>query len=66
MVKHPNVEVALSGEDGNAFFIISRVSTALKKAGVEKSEIELFQNQAMNCDSYDSLLQHVMKTVQTT
>jgi hypothetical protein len=30
-VKHPEISVQLSGEDGNGFFIASRVRMALKK-----------------------------------
>jgi hypothetical protein len=59
--KFPNIEVQLSGEDGNAFFIIGRVSKALKKAGHIK-EAEKFRTEAMDGD-YDDLLITAMKYV---
>jgi hypothetical protein len=39
-VKHPEISVQLSGEDGNGFFIASRVRKALKNAGVSEEERE--------------------------
>lgn len=60
--KYPNVEVQLTGQDGNAFFIIARVNKALKKAGVSKEEIDAFMEDAMSGD-YDHVLQTVMKWV---
>jgi len=60
--KFPEVEVELTGEDGNAFAILGRVSKALKRAGVEKSDIDEFMAEAMNGD-YEHLLQTVMATV---
>lgn len=61
-VKYPQIEVQLTGEDGNAFFIIGRVSKALKRAGVEKAEVDAFTEDAMSGD-YDHVLQTVMKWV---
>ena len=43
MPKYPDVKVNLVGEDGNAFSILGRVSTALRRAGhddVVKTYIE--------------------------
>ncbi|HHW4150793.1 TPA: hypothetical protein ACUU9V_000512 [Campylobacter coli] len=54
-MKYPNVYVKLVGEDGNAFSILTRVSNALKKAGVSKEEISQFQKEAMSND-YNHLL----------
>ena len=62
--KYPDVEVQLTGEDGNAFFIIGRVSRALRKAGVEQSEIDEYQEAAMN-GNYDNVLQTTMRWVTT-
>lgn len=47
--------VQLTGEDGNAFFIIGRVSKALKGAGMIE-EAEQFTERAFNCGSYEELL----------
>lgn len=54
-MKYPNVKVQLTGQDGNAFFILGRVGQALKKAKVPKEEIEEFHKQAMS-GNYDNLL----------
>ena len=61
-VKFPDVEVTLVGEDGNAFSIMGRVASALRRAGVEQSDIDSFREEAMSGD-YDHLLQTVMRTV---
>lgn len=55
--KHPDVTVQLSGEDGNAFSIISRVMRALRRAKVADVQIEEFRKEAMAGD-YD----HVLRT----
>ena len=62
MPKYPDIKVRLSGEDGNAFFIIGRVRKALKRAGVESAECDQFSNEAMSGD-YDNVLQTCMKWV---
>lgn len=54
-VRYPEVEVQLSGEDGNAFDILGRVAKALRRAGVEQSEIDDFNTQATSGD-YSNLL----------
>lgn len=61
-VKYSDVEVQLSGEDGNAFFVIGRVSSALRRAGVPSEEISEFTDEAMSGD-YDNVLQTCMKWV---
>ena len=60
--KYPLVNVELTGEDGNAFFIIGRVSRALRRAGVSDDDINEFTEEATN-GNYDHLLQTVMKWV---
>ena len=49
-------ECQLTGEDGNAFAIIGRVSRALKQAGQPERAKE-WTSKAMDCDSFDALLQ---------
>jgi hypothetical protein len=61
-VKYPNIKVRLVGEDGNAFFIIGRMRSALKKGGVNKETIEEFTTEATSGD-YDHLLQTCMDWV---
>lgn len=60
--KYPRVRVSLSGEDGNAFFIISRTMMALKKAGVSAEEAEQYRVEAESGD-YDNVIQTTMKWV---
>lgn len=47
--------VKLSGEDGNVFAIIGRVSESLKRAGM-KNEAEEFRKKALSSKSYDEIL----------
>lgn len=61
MPKFPEVQVQLTGEDGNAFAIIGAVSKALKRAGHGEAAAE-FQAEAMSGD-YDHLLQTAMDYV---
>lgn len=60
--KFPQVNVKMVGEDGNAFSILARVSGAMRKAGIDKGEIDQFTSEAMSGD-YDHLLRTVMATV---
>jgi len=60
--KYPKIKVPLSGQDGNAFFIIGRISAALRKGGVDPAEIAAFQKEAMGGD-YAHVLQAAMNTV---
>jgi len=51
----------LLGEDGNAFLVIGKVSSTLKKAGY-KDLVEQYRKEAMSGD-YDNLLNVSMKYV---
>jgi hypothetical protein len=62
-VRYPDISVSLSGEDGNAFGILGRVTKALRRAGVPKDEIDEFYAEATAGD-YDHLLQTVMRWVE--
>mgnify|MGYP001591350797 CR=1 FL=1 len=53
----------LSGEDGNVFNIIGRVSKALKKAE-QKDKAKEFTQKAFNSESYDAVLQLAMQYVE--
>ena len=61
--KYPGVSVQLTGEDGNAFFIIGRVRQALRRAGVPIEEVDQFSNEAMSGD-YDNVLRTAMRWVE--
>ena len=62
MPKYPNVEVKLTGVDGNAFAIMGAVSRELRKGGVPKEEINEYTTQSMSGD-YDNLLRTAMNWV---
>lgn len=60
--KFPDVTVQLTGEDGNAFFILGRMSKALKAGGATEEQVEQFQKEATDGD-YDHLLRTCMEWV---
>jgi hydroxyethylthiazole kinase-like sugar kinase family protein len=59
------ISVQLSGEDGNVFNVIGRVSRALKAAG-EHAAAKEFTDKAFAAKSYDEVLQLCMRTVNVT
>jgi len=59
-IKFPHVEVELVGQNGNAFVVLGACTSAAKKAGLTKEQIDEFTEEAMNGD-YDHLLQTCMK-----
>ena len=61
-VRHPEVKVKLVGKDGNAFSILGRIQSALRKAGVSAEERAEFIDEATRGD-YDQLLQTCMRWV---
>jgi len=56
------VRVRLVGEDGNAFFILGRVTKAMRRAGYTAEEMDRYQREATSGD-YDHLLQVTMAWV---
>ena len=62
-IKYPQVTVQLTGEDGNAFSIIGKVSRALRRQ-VSPEAAEEFSREALACQSYDELLYLAMRTVE--
>ena len=63
-VKYPDVEVQLTGTDGNAFSILGKVSAALRCAG-HRDAAEEFVKEATSGD-YDNLLATAMKYVEVS
>lgn len=55
MPKYPNVEVKLTGVDGNAFAIMGEVARKMRYCSVPKEEIEIYMKESMSGD-YDNLL----------
>ena len=58
-----NVEVQLTGNDGNAFAIMGAVQKALKQAGATRDELDQYMNESMAGD-YDNLLRVAMDWVE--
>lgn len=61
-VKHPEIEVHLSGEDGNAFAIMGRVQREMRRAGLPQKELDAYYTEATSGD-YDELLRTTMRWV---
>jgi hypothetical protein len=61
-VRFPEIEVQLSGTDGNGFAVLGRVTSALKREKVPHVLVERFIGEATAGD-YDHLLQTCMKWV---
>jgi hypothetical protein len=49
--KYPAITVRMTGENGDAFDVIGRVSRALRRAGVPSAEIEQFTAEATRSDN---------------
>lgn len=60
--KYPGIKVQLTGQDGNAFFILGSVQKAMKAAKVHPDTIAEFIAEAQSGD-YDELLRTVMRWV---
>lgn len=61
-VKYPEIYVRLVHEDGNAFSILARVTTAMKRGALGQDEIDEFISEA-TASTYDHLLRTVMDYV---
>ena len=57
-----DVKVKLVQEDGNAFYILNKVSQAMREAGVDKDLIDSYLTEA-RAGNYDHLLQTTMEYV---
>lgn len=60
--RYPSIEVQLSGQDGNAFAMLGKMTQALRRAGVSHEERAEFTGAAMAGD-YDNLLATCMAWV---
>ena len=60
--RYPDIQVQLSGQDGNAFAILGRTAAALRQAGLAQDEIDDYFAEATSGD-YDHLLQTTMRWV---
>lgn len=59
-IKYPEIKIQLSGEDGNAFFIIGKCISAMRRACVPEEECRTFLKEA-NSSDYNHLLSTCMK-----
>ena len=64
-VRYPDICVALSGEDGNIFSIMGRVTKAMRRADVLEEDRNAFVEELTSAGSYDEALQVVMRWVDT-
>ena len=62
MPTYPDIEVQLTGEDGNAFAIMGRVARELRKHKIEQKVIDEYTNKAMSGD-YGNLLRTTAELV---
>lgn len=60
--KYPEIEVQLTGTDGNAMAIIGTVRSVLRAGGVPADQIKAFSDEAMSGD-YDNVLRTAMSWV---
>lgn len=63
--KHPEIEVELVGQDGNAFNVLGLVNRALRRAGLPQDERDRFMAEATAGD-YNHLLMVVQSWVTVT
>lgn len=61
-MRYPEIEVRLTGGDGNAFAILGAVTRELRRGGVPAEEVDEFVAEATSGD-YDLLLQTAMRWV---
>lgn len=59
--KYPEIEVQLTGTDGNAMSIMAKVGAALRRGG-HPGEVNQFMEEAMSGD-YDNVLSTCMRWV---
>jgi len=54
--KYPEIEVRLTGFDGNIFSIMGRISKAMFEGGIEQNIIKQFIDEVSESDSYENAL----------
>ncbi len=62
-IKFPEIEVQLTGTDGNIFALMSKISRTLRENKVSKNIIDEFLKDIMDSSSYDESLSKIMKWV---
>jgi hypothetical protein len=64
MMRYPEIQVQLTGKDGNAFAILGRVQQAMRRAGLSDAIVAEYVAEATSGD-YDHVLQTTMRWVKT-
>lgn len=64
--KYPDIKAVLTGTGGNIFMVIARVSRALRRAGIDQSEVSAFAEEVMDAKTYDQALGTVYKWVKVS
>jgi len=62
MIKFPNIDVKITDNNGNAFFIIGAVIKAMKRGGCTKEQVDTYKKAAQS-GNYDNLLRVTMDTI---
>ena len=62
-VKYPQVQIQLTGGDGNAFAILGKVQRAMRRAGLTPDQVAEYQAEATAGD-YNYLLATTMRYVE--
>lgn len=62
-VKHPDIDVKLSGLDGNVYVLGGAVGRAMRQAGIPDAEIKEFYTEISASQSYDEALQVMQRWV---
>ena len=60
--RYPDIRVKPVGEDGNALAIMGRVARALRRNGIDGTEVDRFLTECRSSD-YDHLLRTCMEWV---
>ncbi len=60
MLTVTGIELQLTGTDGNAFAILGQARAAMRKAGIDRAQIDAFMDEAQSGD-YDHLLATCME-----
>lgn len=60
-----DIDVRLSGTDGNAFAIIGAVKRGMRRGGASEADIAQMQSEAMSGD-YDNVLRTAMRWVRVS
>lgn len=61
--KFPNVTVELTDMDSNVYALMGGTTRAMRRAGVAESDVDAFRDEAMASESYDQVIQTIMRTV---